>query len=212
MKFIFTNHVGKVENSSINLCEVQAVDVGDDEHQIAMEQGFYSHYTNNIIKWRQARLVRIDLSKFNKDDIPDFNFELHQPDNLARYQELYNIYMDQRGYYRHPGDDCFSEHDLVIDYMDKRDIIVGYSKLVIINKVVDLKLFCVEDNKLDITSQHTLNFELQLFKTKGFNYAYLGPSYQQSSIFKSTIPGFEWWTGDIWSTEVGQFHKRCLAD
>ena len=47
-------------------------------------------------------------------------------------------------------------------------------------------------------------------KTTG--YAYLGPGYERSSIYKADIPGFEWWTGKEWSSDKEVFKDLCKND
>ena len=204
MQYIFKNHTGKVENTSKNLCEVQAINV--DDPVSAMQQGFYN--SNNI--WKQTRLTRINLDMFNKTD-DKFYYNIKKK-NVNIYNFIYDSYMQQRRYYKHTGDRDFIETDNIINYLDESSNVIGYSKFTDYNTVIDLKLFCVLENKLNITSQKTLNFELNLFKEQDYKYAYLGPSFQRSSIFKSNIQGFEWWTGTKWSTNKREFIKRCSND
>jgi len=215
MEIIFKNHVGQVENRSINLCEVEAINVDDPID--AMNNGFYCQYIDDKPLWRQARLTRINLPQYKRKNV-EFTIAIGHPINTDRYTQIYHEYMDQRGYFKHPGDDQFClGKEQAIEYWDPNNLedingIIGWSKIVTIDDYVDLKLFAVLDNQLGITSKNTLNFELDHFQNALYRYAYLGPSYQRSAIFKSKIKGFEWWTGSGWSIDTREYIKRCLAD
>ena len=58
----------------------------------------------------------------------------------------------------------------------------------------------------------TLEHEIALAKTLGLDYLYTGPGYEQSSIYKSTFKGFQWFTGMEWSTNVEKYKLLCQRD
>lgn len=41
---------------------------------------------------------------------------------------------------------------------------------------------------------------------------YIGQGYEESSIYKANIPGFEWWTGSEWSINKEQYINLCKRD
>ena len=54
--------------------------------------------------------------------------------------------------------------------------------------------------------------EFYLANQKGYDYVYTGPGYEKSSIYKADLKGFEWWTGNEWSTDRNKFIKLCKRD
>ena len=58
----------------------------------------------------------------------------------------------------------------------------------------------------------TLEMEMEWAMSKHCRYLYLGPGYEKSSIYKSSIPGFQWWTGQKWSKNVEQYRQACTRD
>ena len=44
------------------------------------------------------------------------------------------------------------------------------------------------------------------------DYMYLGFGYQKSCIYKSDYKGFEFWNGDVWSSDVEQYKFLCERD
>jgi hypothetical protein len=46
----------------------------------------------------------------------------------------------------------------------------------------------------------------------GLDYLYLGPGYEKGSVYKSRFPGFEWWTGEVWSLDTVAYTSLCERD
>ena len=36
--------------------------------------------------------------------------------------------------------------------------------------------------------------------------------YERGSMYKTAFNGFEWWTGDEWSTDKSRYEKLCARD
>ena len=47
--------------------------------------------------------------------------------------------------------------------------------------------------------------EIKLAKDLGLKYLYLGPSYENHGKYKSTFPGFEFWTGRKWCSDESKY-------
>jgi hypothetical protein len=58
----------------------------------------------------------------------------------------------------------------------------------------------------------TLEMEIEWAAAKHCRYLYLGPGYEKSSVYKSLIPGFQWWTGQKWSKNAEQYRQACQRD
>jgi arginyl-tRNA--protein-N-Asp/Glu arginylyltransferase len=58
----------------------------------------------------------------------------------------------------------------------------------------------------------SLEHEIAWAKQEGYNYVYLGPGYERSSLYKADMNGFEWWDGDQWSLDVDHYRWLCKRD
>ena len=49
-------------------------------------------------------------------------------------------------------------------------------------------------------------------KDLGLKYLYLGPSYERHAKYKSSFPGFEFWTGREWCTDEKKYFYLLKQD
>jgi len=61
-------------------------------------------------------------------------------------------------------------------------------------------------------SQITADMEIQWAIKHGACYVYLGAGYERGSEYKASFRGFEWWTGEQWSTAKKTYKKLCKRD
>ena len=54
--------------------------------------------------------------------------------------------------------------------------------------------------------------EIKLAKDLGLKYIYLGPSYENHGKYKSSFPGFEFWTGRKWCTDESKYFGLLEKD
>ena len=54
--------------------------------------------------------------------------------------------------------------------------------------------------------------EISLAKDLGLKYLYLGPSYERHAKYKSSFPGFEFWTGREWCTDEEKYFYLLYQD
>lgn len=57
-----------------------------------------------------------------------------------------------------------------------------------------------------------IDFEIDIAKKMGYQHLYIGSGYNQSSIYKSNLKGFEWWTGNEWSNDKDKYNELCYRD
>ena len=53
---------------------------------------------------------------------------------------------------------------------------------------------------------------MQYLSELGHTHSYVCPGYEQTCIWKSRFPGFEFWTGTEWSSDKITYEKLCLQD
>jgi hypothetical protein len=65
------------------------------------------------------------------------------------------------------------------------------------------------DLRLGYLSQ---DIEFELARRHGCTHVYIGPGYERICFYKSRLPGFEWWTGEAWSTDKKLFRTLIERD
>ena len=214
MKIVYKNHKGNVESADSSVCEVYAKYVLEHEKDHALAQGFSCHIIDDQETWQQTRLARINLAQYISQKQSFETILLLQTSDDLFYEKLRNIYIDfcvSRNYYQHPGDIDFCVQDQALVYFENHEPI-GYSKVRTYSQSVELSVFAFVKNNVRLNAKTSLEYELDYFKNLGYKYAYLGPSYESSSVYKSRISGFEWWTGEIWSTNTQKYVELCASD
>ena len=96
----------------------------------------------------------------------------------------------------------------------QNDVFVAWAKLRhYTDQAIETSLF-VWDYSLPATKlgTHSLEHEIAWAKQQGYEYVYLGPGYERSSVYKADMQGFEWWTGDVWSQDLDHYRWLCRRD
>jgi len=60
--------------------------------------------------------------------------------------------------------------------------------------------------------KYSIDHEIRTAYEKGYNWFYLGASYDESCKYKAKIPAFEWWTGREWSRDMAMYNQHIKAD
>ena len=60
--------------------------------------------------------------------------------------------------------------------------------------------------------KNLIGYEIDVARSMGYEYLYIGPGYNDSGVYKADLKGFEWWTGEEWSTDVNKYKKLCRRD
>ena len=171
--------------------------------------------------WYQSRTARLKPSDYvfkkrhrkllNKDN--NLSYKLYDSFDVATMIKIYNLYLNARGFVDMYGaDHPFAKSD----YGDDRITIVFYH----FKKPVAFSLLDVVNNSVVATqfswdyASPELNLgkisyyvEQQVAQNSGFDYIYLGSSYECSALSKSNYAGFEWWTGRAWSKDIELYKK-----
>jgi len=229
MKIVFDHKFGVQEKQHLEHYSATLVDVEDDDIDIALETGWLTDLLGpkeTDVKWYQCRSTRCDLSKFNSKDplIQEGNDDGH--DNILHYKfdadisqdTLENIYLNYCNHHKYK--DFFhgevdnwirSDYKMVYYYNHKP---VAWSKLRMYSEdALETVLFCWNyDDPEERVGHKSLLHELAWAKENGFKHVYMGPGYENGSVYKAHIDGFEWWTGKEWSTDKNAYIKLCERD
>ncbi len=173
--------------------------------------------------WYQSRTVRLDPSRYIqkkrhrqrlcKDK--NLSYEVHNSFDTATMVEIYGRYLKARGFIDMYGaDHPFTKSDyggdrmiIVFSYADKP---VAFSILDIVNNSAVATQFCWDyaDPNLSL-GKLSYYVEQQVAQNAGFDYIYLGASYERSAISKCNYAGFEWWNGRTWTSNKASYQKLC---
>lgn len=199
---IYYDHVlGKVEKTFVAFSSIYATDVQDEE--LALDKGFL--YLKDDI-WYNCRSTRIKPYAIDRE----YSFSaVHKTDfNPNDYLDIYEEFLENRGFNPTEDDWLFFNRDSIIEYYINNRL-VGFSRLRHYKESVELTLHC--NTVLDKSfSYETLLYEIDLLKN--LKYVYLGPGYERSSIYKSKIDNFEWFTGKEWSCDIAAYKSACERD
>ena len=232
MKLFFDHICGKQANTDFIHTLVSAI-VEKNEEQYALDNGWcpsniwYKQDTNfvkdNKIIWYQSRQTRLDLSKHVETKaerkswrrIAKKNVTIEVTKNPC-FEKLYKIYLNYVSSKNFSS--TLSHKEFVEVYSSGNDIFILYDDLAfsVTEKVGQSLLahqFCWDysDPTLGLGRFSTYK-EISLAKDLGLKYLYLGPSYESHAKYKSSFPGFEFWTGRKWSNNELAYRSLLEKD
>ena len=234
MKCFFDHIAGNSSNRELVYSPATAV-FDKHEYEFAIQNGWHIaeswgvddfDWFNNVREsgsqvWYQARSTRIDVSRFSERsrhrkkirkakvtcsvevDISSISRELW---------EIYSSYLQYKGFsnfYEKP-DDLFTElygDRKYLVYRDESKKIAAFSVIEIVSQAVAVAPQFAWDYSNPALGLGSLNkfFQFRLLKDLGVSHLYLGNSYELSSLGKMKWPGFQWWTGRVWSDDRDLF-------
>jgi hypothetical protein len=232
MKLFFDHICGKQADTDFIHTLVSAI-VDKHEEQKALDSGWcpsniwYSQDTNfvkdNKIIWYQSRQTRLDLSKYVETKAERKSWRKIAKNNVAIkitknpcFEKLYKIYLNYVSSKNFSS--TLSYEEFVEVYNSGNDIFILYDDLAfsVTEKVGQSLLahqFCWDysDPTLGLGRFSTYK-EISLAKDLGLKYLYLGPSYERHAKYKSSFPGFEFWTGREWCTDEKKYFYLLKQD
>jgi hypothetical protein len=232
MKLFFDHICGKQADTDFIHTLISAT-VEKKEEQEALNNGWcpsniwYNQDTNfvnqNKAIWYQSRQTRLDLSKYieTKNErkawkkINRGNIEIEVTTN-PDFKKLYKIYLN---YVTHKNfSSTLSEEEFLNTYKNSNDIFLMYGDIAfsVVEKVGESLIchqFCwdYKDKVLGLGRFSTYR-EIKLAKELKLKYLYLGPSYENHGKYKSSFPGFEFWTGRKWCADESKYHDLLDQD
>jgi hypothetical protein len=147
-------------------------------------------------------------------------------------QKVYDTYLKRTGFRnkQNPLTHISERDTFILYYIDEITNLIGFTKikrywyqeeLLSLNHTIrnreQIKDDCmaiesvIHANTVPI-AKTVLEMELAWAKRKNASYFYMGSGYERSSIYRSTMPGFQWWTGVTWSSSCKQYQKLCERD
>lgn len=202
MKIQYSNSFGKFMKHDFTVTEVTA-EVNDDEHLTALSQGFL--WRQRV--WRQCRSVRCRLDQTNYTLIESASILKNY--NYDQLLDINQKYLIKRNYVFDLHDILIEDNDIIWGYYNNQQL-VAWSRIHQYNGALETAYFAWDSKNMRLQLGHrTLEHEIAWAKSLGYEYLYLGPGYESCSKYKSKIDGFEWWTGNEWSTDATKYCQLC---
>lgn len=205
MKIYYDHRYGKIEKCDLLVSSIYATEVEDPDK--ALDQGFLQQ-DNNL--WYNCRSTRVDCKQYKSvPNAIEFLSKTLTTYDINQLTDLYYAFIKLRRFNPIPDDLKFLSNDIVIEYHDKNQL-VGFSKIRTYKNSIELNLHCniIEDKKF---SKLTMLNEIDYFYNQ-YEYIYLGPGYETSSIYKSSVAGFQWWDGQRWRIDKANYNILCKQD
>ena len=203
MRILYSTNFGKFTNGDFFATEI-AAEVPTGEHLDALNQGFL--FFNG--KWRLVRSVRVNLEK---TDYSQYYGGIQLFKYNSDLDSINDMYLAYKGYNKTDSDTNVSDNDMLWGYYTDR--LVAWSKVYKYNGAMESKYFAWDyanpKLRMGIVS---LQHEIAYAKSLGHQHYYLGPGYESSSKYKCEFDGFEWFTGNEWSTDKELYKEYCDND
>ena len=217
MKIIFDHSFGRMTDMDVSYSVAKA-EVGHQEWKHAPTLGWLPDEWEPPF-WFTGRQTRLDLVAFKKKHkFPkNLRFSLVEIGKIAD-SRLANIWRDYTAD-RFESDhlefrktlEYQPEHKRILVVYDETKL-VAFSILRVWPMFVSLQLAWNYHNPKLSVGVHAQYYEMEIARSMGYRYVYLCPGYETACIWKSRFPGFEWWTGEKWSTNKKRYVSLCERD
>jgi arginyl-tRNA--protein-N-Asp/Glu arginylyltransferase len=157
-------------------------------------------------KWYNERSTRINLAKYKpskttkklskKIIVENGNLEA----NLEAYTELYNKYCNYHNFKRDIKLESFKDCQ-VIEYWTDNLVGISLYRQFETQFVAYQFIWDYQDPKLSLGTIAQM-MECETAKLLNCEYVYLLGGYEKCCEYKANYPGFEFWTGAEWSTDI----------
>lgn len=214
MKIQFDHNFGHQEQGEFFHFGCELVDVDPAEHNAALDFGFLQTIKNDQIHWYQSRSTRVKTSETDYAILANACIlQDPTPGQFTEMDHIYTAYCYYKKFKKYFEIGQRLTHDRFMAYYHN-DIFVAWAKLRhYSDQAIETTMF-VWDYSLPATrlGNKSLEHEIAWAKQEGYDYVYLGPGYERSSLYKADVQGFEWFTGSEWSKDLDQYRWLCKRD
>ena len=210
MKTIIKHIFGNIDEYDLQVYKLSLDLQGEPEYK-ALEQGWSVQYGN----WYPSRMVRLDLSRYNKTpkQIKNYTFTHHDnPEDYSEFERVFEEFVVAR--------DFTPQYKIATDLdrtswlsVHKEDRLVAFTKFINYDGGLESQFTAWDysEPKLSIGVK-IVDYEVEVARSKGLDYLYIGPGYGKSCFYKSKFQGFEWWTGTEWCGDIQAYQEICMRD
>jgi hypothetical protein len=208
---------GSQEKYDLQLVKL-TLDTTDLDENEALENGWL--IANN--EWYQSRSVRINIDeyfkKLKKKPLPE-DYSIWHKDNMNEedieaVKKVYKEFCDKKGF--DIQYDLFSDSDRSAWLIIYKGLeAVAFTKFIRYTDAYESQFTAwnYSEPKLSL-AKRMVEFEAGLSNALFPNtkYLYIGQGYEKGSAYKADFAGFEWWTGNEWSTDREVYKSLCARD
>jgi hypothetical protein len=221
MRLVF-DHIeglGKITEGDFIHAPALMYDVEDDQINDMMAQGWAVDEWYLPRRMYQARHVRLRVpANLGSPKLPEGLKFTHEYDpDIDELVRVYEAYKAHKGFSDHlPIRETFEKVDrhrksAIMFYKDGR--LIGFTLLRMHQPALESMQFCwdYEEPKLRL-GYVSQDIEFLIAEHHQCEHVYIGPGYEQACYYKSRLPGFEWWTGETWSTDKALYRELIARD
>lgn len=217
-EYVYKTHFGKQETRDVIINYVSLRNVVPWEEYLALEKGFALDIKDGKEIWYMSRNTRIWLKQTDYKQTT-FKWEIVDTPPKVIFEKILKKYIHHNNFKNiWTIKEDHERYKYILYY--ENDKIVAITKLLhykpqfnIVGPILETNFFIWNYHKPELNlGIITLEHEIALAKSMGLDYLYTGPGYEQSSIYKSTFKGFQWFTGMEWSTNVEKYKLLCRQD
>jgi hypothetical protein len=212
MKITFNHKFGHQEQGECFVFDCSLVDVGLEEYDWALEQGFLITIKAGQPQWYQCRSTRVRTEDTNYQLLLSAKL-MADPLPLTEMDHIYTAYCYYKKFRKYFEVGESLPEDRFIEYRLRGDFVAWTKLRHYTTQSIETCLFVWDyaDPEAQLGST-SLEHEIAWAKSAGYKYVYLGPGYERSSQYKARISGFEWWTGSEWSQDTDHYRWLCKRD
>lgn len=219
MRTWYKHRFGKLDQQDIQVVEVYG-EFEQHEQEYALACG-WAQVDGDV--WQQLRTVRINIETYVQQSKKPKTLDGVEIESITGAEvsnmldvlkQIYAKYLNYHNYTElapHPLDDIGSD-DMIYLYRHNGEL-VGFSVWSIYGLSLDnwQMAWNYATPKLQL-GKYSLWYEINEAYKQEKLYFYLGASYDASCRWKSSVPGFEWWDGERWQTDVKAYNNAIDQD
>jgi len=214
MKIQFNHNFGHQEQGECFHFGCELIEVAPEEFDNALNFGFLLTVDQGNLRWYQSRSTRVRTADTDYQLLEDTRL-ISEPTSaeLVEMDHIYTAYCYYKKFKKYFEVGHRLNQDRFMAYY-QQGAWVAWAKLRHYTaNAIETCLF-VWDYSLPATKlgNRSLEHEIAWAKQEGYEFVYLGPGYERSSLYKADIKGFEWWNGADWSTDIDQYRWLCRRD
>ena len=212
MQIIFNHSFGHQEQGEFFHCGVNLIEVAPEEYDTALAMGFLLQLKKNQPHWYQCRSTRVRTANTNYELLETARL-LETPFPYVEMDHIYTAYCYHKKFKKYFEVNQHLQLDQFMGYYQD-DSLVAWAKLRHYTpSAIETALFVWDYSQPQTRlGNRSLEHEIAWAKLANYDFVYLGPGYETSSLYKSNIQGFEWWNGDVWSTDIEEYRALCRRD
>jgi len=229
MEIYYEHYFGSMTQHDMIVCWVLAENVLPQEEKFALENGWREVYETEQGVWVQARSVRLKTSSFrtnkkirrmlNPATGIESNFKPASQCNLEELNEVYHKYAKYKNFpiEKNYIEDCLVDIDSKIIGEHRED---GLLRAYVICRMHDESAkamtslqFCWDYDKPQMfLGKFSMVKELQFAIENKLDWVYIGDGYQKICEYKCSFPGFQFWTGRKWISDINLYKELIKND